>query len=191
MRNWLLTLSTMILAVSFGSLVQGRRAVLMDDIEGGLVEKLYSKAMSKQTSGSASPEMLREARKLYREGKALAPGDLYRISAILSTSYSPADLLLAHDCSLAALVEGFRPSLRTLHASQRRLIKSIGYTGPAVRGHPQGAIRKSPCSTNSRIHGRGPSERRLSAKRRQLPLQLRTKVRPNCDTTYVDRFVII
>ena len=127
MRNWLLTLSLLIVVTSFGSLVQGRRAVLMDDLEVGLVERLYAKATSRSGGASTTPAILSETRRVYREGKAASPEDLYRISAILLTSNSPNDLLLAHDCALAALVDGFRPSLRALRSSHRLLMKSIGH----------------------------------------------------------------
>ena len=127
MRIKLLTLWAVILMGAFGAVVQGRVALLMGESEANPVAKLYARAISNQTAPSDQAGLRREARKLYQGGKCVRTEDLYRLASVLTQSNDPTDLLLAHDCALASLIEGFRPSARALKTSQKRLLHSIGF----------------------------------------------------------------
>ena len=137
MRSRLLTVWATILLAALGAIVQGRRAALAGESEGSPFAKLYARAGSGQ--GPRTTETRDEAKKLYREGKVAATEDLFQLASLLSTSDVPQDLLLAHDCALVALLEGFRPSLRTLKTSQRRLLRTIGHSS-VKETHPMDAL---------------------------------------------------
>ena len=126
MRIKLLTLWAVVLMGAFGAIVQGKVAVMMEEPEMSPLAKLYSQSISPQTSLDMA-ELRREAKKLYQEGKCVGAEDLYRLASVLTQSNDPADLLLAHDCALASLIEGFRPSAKALRTCQKQILRSIGF----------------------------------------------------------------
>jgi hypothetical protein len=126
MRSKLLTLWAVILMGAFGAFVQGKVAITMGESETSPFAKIYSQAISVQKGSTDEAELRRKAKDLYREGKCLATEDLYRFASVLVRSNDSADLLLAHDCALASLIEGFRPAAKALSASQRQLLLTIG-----------------------------------------------------------------
>src|SRR5688572_18569179 len=105
-------------------------AVVIEELESGPLSKLYARSIS-QPLAKDKGDIANEARELYRGGHCQTTEDLYRLSTILSRSSDPRDLLLAHDCALALLVEGFRPSLRVLQASQEGLLRALGHKDAA------------------------------------------------------------
>lgn len=127
MRSKLLTVWAVVLMGAFGAVVHGKVALMVEEREASPFAKLYAQAISSDKAFSDKAMSRQEAKKLYQEGKCIRSEDLYRLASVLAESNDPADLLLAHDCALASLIEGFRPSARALQTSQKQLLRSIGY----------------------------------------------------------------
>lgn len=127
MRSKLLVIWAIVLMSAIGAVVQGRVAVQIEESEARPFAKILSETTSPGKSPSEMAQFRAEAKRLYREGKCVAAEDLYRLARVLSNSKNAQDLLLAHDCALASLIEGFRPSVNALRTSQKQLLRSIGY----------------------------------------------------------------
>ena len=141
MRSKLLATWAIVLMGAIWSLVQGVGAVPVKEFEAGPFAKLLSQTISPNFSPSEKAQFRAEAKQLYREGKCGTSEDLYRLACVLSESKNAEDLLLAHDCALASLIEGFRPSVKALRISQKQLLRSIGYGDSKQRTGPKVARR--------------------------------------------------
>ena len=144
MRSKLLTVWAVVLMGAIGAIVQGRVALMADELDSSPLAKLYTAAGTPSLEPAKMAELRSEAKRLYRTGQCRTSEDLYRLAGMLSSSQDSADLMLAHDCALASLIEGFRPAHKTLRTSQEHLLRSIGHVNHRARLKPSsGSLLKS------------------------------------------------
>lgn len=84
-------------------------------------------------------QLCAKAFELYRSGGISVTQDQYKVAAILLKSDRLDRLHLAHDLSLAALTDGFQPSLKIVKAAQAKLLARIGLDN--VELPPAGAYK--------------------------------------------------
>ena len=69
MRNRLLTIWAVVLIGAIGAAVQGRVAVLVEELESGPLAKLYARSIASPPNSAKKSEIRKEARELYRAGQ--------------------------------------------------------------------------------------------------------------------------